>query len=237
MNFLQLCQRVQLLLRSATGLVGTTPTTTVSQSGDLLEIVTFVNMAYQDIQSRHRVWKFMVGEGSFNTVNGTREYTISSSIATYGKLLPYMAQDERPYILLYTSSVGVSDEAPVWFTPYPEWAGGVLDRGTASTGRPSRYTIKPDGKIAFDPTPDAVYVPTFNYRKALDTLSGDTDEPWIPAEYHMAIVWLAVKYYYVGRGGTSEFYQKVDREYAKELRRLVNDQLPEVVMEETWSHP
>lgn len=238
MNFLQLCQRVQLLTRGSEGLVGTTPTTTVSQEGNLLEIVEWVNIAYADIQAKHRQWRFLTATGTVNTSSSTRTYTITSTISTYAKLIPYMAQEgDRPFILCHLNSIGVSDQSLVYYTPWAEFVGGVLDRGSRPSSRPSRFTIQPSGVFELDPTPDNTYVLTFDYRRSIDVLSGNTDEPLMSSEYHMAIVWRAVHYYCITRDGTSDFYQKVQREYDREMRRLENAELPDAELFEAIEHP
>ena len=246
MNFLQLCQRVQLLGRFEKGLVGTTPTTTLSQSGSLLEIVTWVDQAYQDIQSKHRHWRFLTTAGSFNTVDGTRAYVPETQISTFERLIPYMAQESmRPFIMGYLTATGESDAQPIYFVPWSEFAGGVLDRGTRPEGRPSRFTIQPDGDWEFDPTPDAIYTLTFYFKRTLHKLStvvapavdADDNEPLIPEAFHMAIVCGALRYYTITRDAPDSLTIKYEREYAREMRRLENDQLPDAILTEVFYHP
>jgi hypothetical protein len=227
---LQLCQQVQGLLRAASGTLATTPTTTTGQTGVEGEIVRWVDYAYRDIQNDQEEWRFRVKRGSFNTVANTRVYTISVSDADFDKLLPSTAQSRVPYILGYLTATGTSDEQRIWYVPYEQWQHGVFDSGTRPAGRPVRFTIEPDGQMAFDPTPDAVYTIVFDYRRTLHELTTDshatTGTPIFPAKYHDAIVFRAMHYYAMTR--ETPLAQLWAREYARIMNRLYIDQLPQV---------
>jgi hypothetical protein len=228
---LQLCQKVQRLWKAATGTLGTTPTTVVSQTGVEGEIVQFVNYAYEDIQNEQREWRFRTKRGSFPTVANTRVYTISSTVTDFEELLPSMAQSCDRYILSYLTATGVSDEQPVWYVPYELWQQGILDRGTRPVARPVRFTIEPDGQIAFDPTPDDIYTIAFDYRRTLHEMTTDshatTGTPIIPAAHHNAIVWGALLYAAKTREIAPNLIQLWDREYRREMNALRMRQLPE----------
>ena len=230
MNRLQLCQTVQGLLRAATGALATTPTTTTGQTGVEGEIVRFVDYAYRDIQIEQEEWRFRTKRGSFVTVAGTRAYTISVTDTDFEKLLPSMAQDYSQFITHYLTATGVSDEQRLWFVPYEDWQQSWLEIGSRPQARPFNFTIEPDGQMALDPTPDAVYTVVFDYRRTLHELTTDSDAttgtPIIPARFHMAIVWKAVIYYCITRGDTGALRQQADLELRRVMTDLRFDQLP-----------
>lgn len=235
MTRLELCQAVQGLLRGATGALGTTPTTTISQTGVEGEIVRWVDYAYRDIQNEQEEWRFRTKRGSFNTVASTRAYTISVTDADFDKLLPSMAMSGDRYITIYKTSEGVGTETPLYFVPYEEWQQGPLESGTQSEGKPVRYTLEPDGQMALDPTPDDIYTVRFDYRRTLHTLTTDSDAstgtPILPARHHFAIVWKAMLYYCLTRDGADKLEQRCAREYNRAMNELRFDQLPEMTME------
>lgn len=229
MNRLQLCQTVQGLYRGATGALAMTPTTTLGQTGVEGEVVRFVDYAYRDIQNDQAEWLFRTKRGSFNTVASTRAYTITSSVTDYEALLPSSAQDIYRFITLYLTSEGVENETRIWYVPYEQWQQSYLEFGTRPEARPVRFTIEPDGQIAFDPTPDAIYTVVFDYRRTLHELTTDADAttgtPIIPAPYRMAIVWRALVYFALTRDVPQGAQAKWEREYARELNRLRIEQL------------
>jgi hypothetical protein len=227
---LQLCQKIQGLLRAATGNLRTTPTTTLAQTGVEGEIVAWLDYAYQDVQNDQEEWRFRIKRGSFNTVASTRVYTPTVTDTDFDKLLPSMAQSGDRYILSYTTAEGVADEQRVWYVPYEQWQQGTFDSGTRPEGRPMRFTIEPDGQMAFDPTPDAIYTIAFDYRRTLHELTTNSDPitgtPILPAKYHDALVWRALHYYAMTR--ETNLAPLWNREYERVMNRLRFDQLPEM---------
>lgn len=78
MNYLQLCQRLHLYLRSGTGETpGSLPTTVTSQAGELLQVTTHVAQAWEDIQREYPDWLWMQAEGTVETVAGQQDYSFT----------------------------------------------------------------------------------------------------------------------------------------------------------------
>jgi hypothetical protein len=230
MTRLELCQEVQSILRAATGALGTTPTTTLAQTGVDGEIVRFVDRAYRDIQNEQEEWRFRTKRGSFNTVASQRVYTITVSDADFDVLLPSASHGGRRFITLYKTSEGVANEQRLWFVPYEAWQQSFVDIGSRPEAQPVRFTIEPDGQMALDPTPDAIYTIVFDYRRTLHTLTSNSDAvtgtPILPARHHEAIVWRAVQHYCISRGeGGMAFRQQVDPEVRRSMNALRFDQL------------
>lgn len=246
MNFLELCQRVQLLTRFAEGKLGTTPTTTLSQEGKLREIVEWVDMAYQDVQQKHLDWDFRVTRGSFQLSADTRSYSLASALgSTFAFLLPFVAEEFfRRYVRIYPTATGISAESPVFFAPYSEWPGSVYDRGATGTSRPARFTVTPAGNIEFDPTPDLAYTVVCDFVRNIHRLStvvspatdADDNEPLFDEDYHPVIYWRAIHYYGLTREG-GDLYQKSKIEYESYMRRMENALLPETTILDSVIRP
>jgi hypothetical protein len=245
-NFLELCQRVQLLTRFAEAKVGTSPTTTLNQEGKLREIVEWVDMAYADVQQKHPDWKFRITRGSFALVSGTRSYSLATALgSTFDSLLPFTAEEYfRRYVRIYRTADGIASESPVYFIPYSEWPGSVYDRGSQGTSRPSRFTVTPQGNIEFDPVPDDAYTVVTDFIRNIHRLStivspavtADANEPIFAEDYHPAIYWRAIHYHGLTREG-GDLYQKSEREYQIYLRRMENALLPETTILDSVIRP
>lgn len=214
MNRLQLAQRV----RQEAGISGTGPVTTAGQTGEMGKIVDWVDSAYQDIQNLYE-WNFLRFDFSFPTIASTSTYTPTAAG------LPELAKWKQNSLRIYLT---ISGEAII----YPQnwdYFRDVRLIGTISTGKPSEFSIKPDKSIVFWQTPDAIYTVVGEYFKRAQTMTANTDEPNIPAQFHMAIVWKAVMYY-AGDQGAAELYSVAERGYTNVLRKLRKDQLPSIGM-------
>lgn len=233
MTRLQLCQKVHRILRIDQNLPGTAPTTTTGQTGVLNEIVKLVDDAYQTIQSAESWWGFRLTQGTFPISDGTRAYTratIQGTLTTFDEFL-VMSGYGPEHVQVYLTTTGVADMSPCWYVPYQDWR-GFWDRGERGEGKPSRFTIRQDQTIEFDPTPDASYTVLTDYRRTLHTFSADADEPLFAADFHDAIVWGAVKAYSETRDG-DPLYKLSDRNYAREMSRLRFRYLPKLIQDGT----
>jgi hypothetical protein len=75
------------------------------------------------------------------------------------------------------------------------------------------------------PKPNDVFVVEGDYYRVAPVLAAAADEPIFQEQYHMAIVWRAVRYYalYEEDGG---LYAGANQEYKTEYGLLMTDQLP-----------
>lgn len=221
MNFLQLCQRA----RQEAGISGTGPVSVSSQTGELGKIVDWVLTAYQDVQNKHATWDFMRFDFTFQTIAATSTYLPSAvNLAEHAK---WEVNDMRAYL----ASTGLSDEARIRYRPWRQFK-AVRQIGVVSTGKPCEFSVRPDKSAMFWPTPDAIYTISGEYWKRAQTMTANADEPLIPDEYHMIIVWGAVRYY-AGDQGAAELYALADINYTKLMRALEKDQLPQFELAES----
>jgi len=199
-------------------------------------LVAFIDQAWVDIQlSQHMRWLWMRAR-SVNTVAltpGTNTLALSAISATTNRVLPFLAQDTNPlrYILLtHPTTAAISK---VEYVPYTGWR-GYYDRGTRPSGRPARYTSRPDGTLEFDPNPDVAYTIDCDYIKLPTELAADANTPDMPNHFHMLVVWWAMVHLmdFDEKGGR---YQTADRAYKRMINRLNIEQLVEKEIDEYLS--
>lgn len=75
MNRLTLAQS----LREKCGITGSGPSTTLSQTGEMLRVVNWIDEAWLQIQTLSDWWQWMRGDFSFDTIAAQREYVPSAS--------------------------------------------------------------------------------------------------------------------------------------------------------------
>lgn len=195
MNFLQICQRV----RQEADIVGTGPATVTGQTGELKRIVDWTATAYEAIQNRHEDWLWLRGQFTLDTVDGTRQYeygdaTDVDDAAAISRFRHWWWEDVEFPWRIYKQSDGVATER--YLTPL-EW--GTFRRlyllGSGQSGFPAHVTVDPQNRVVLGPTPDAVYVVSGDYQKGNQALAADADTPEMPSQFHMLIVWEALKLY------------------------------------------
>lgn len=233
MNYLQLCQRVHLLLRIGEDRPGSAPLTVAAQQGVLAEIVGWVAMAYEDIQRSKTHWLFMTGNGIMAMNIGVSEQNpATQGISSYSKYLGSEADGKRSFVGVYTLTP--ADETPCFYIPYEQWILGVYERGVSSAGngRPAYFTSLPNGKLAFYPKPDIAYNVRIPYSRSVHSLTVDADTPIIPVEHQMAIVWRAIRdYYCTTRENTREIRAAANEQCKSAMYALHRDQLPEFTVD------
>lgn len=220
MNKLQLCQRV----RQESGISGSGPVTTISQSGEMGKIVSWVDSAYEDIENLYTSWNFLRFDFSFQTIAAASTYT---PIAVG---LDELASWKQDSVRAYLTSSGIGAEQIIYPVSWDMMRDvRLLGAGATLQGNPSEFAIRPNKAMVLWPTPNAIYTVTGEYFKRAQSMTLNTDEPLIPVQFHMAIVWKAVMYYAADQGA-AELYAVAGREYARIMRGLKKDQLPVICM-------
>lgn len=236
MTYLQLCQFAHRYQQGGDDLPGTAPTTVVGQEGYLFETVMNVAFAYESIQDSQDQWLFMQKQGTFALPTGTRILTqaaLEVQIADYDELRPNVASGGYRYCQLYADSAGVGSEAMCMYVPYQQFR-GQLDNNTIPTGRPTLFTVQPNGSIEFNFLPDQDYSFVCDYKRTQDSWvqtggAADDQTPIFPERFHKAIGWLAVMLW----GGSIEAtgkYAFARSEYEKIMGNMESAQLPELVL-------
>ena len=307
MTYLELCQRLHLELGIGQGSPGTKPSAVTGQADKLLQIVTWVAQAWQEIQLAQEkgAWSWMLDTCTLETTAGTQAYNVASqrslsvsgitrtgstaeitfttdhylstgdqitvagavetayngtvtvtvsstTTATYtvtgspttpatgtitatkvvprfDRVWPYSARYSEPYILGYDESVGVTNQQPIYYRPYTEFA-GFNDRGdNLVSGRPSIYSVDNAGRLVLWPVPDTVYRLTIPYKKSVQELAANGDIPECPEKYHMAIVYRAAMYY-AGSTEANKVGPNFAALYRTMYRKMCMEQLPDVIV-------
>lgn len=219
MTFLELCQRAQRECGVASSL-----TTVVSQTGEHRRFVDWIQDAWNDIQTTHQDWEWMRQSVSFATVDSQATYTpVECGIAADA-----FGMWERYSFRSYITADGVDTESTMHFFDYESWRESYqLGTQRNMRGRPEYISITPAKSIALAPCPTADYTVTGDYFTAPVALALDEDEPLMPAQFHMAIVWKACMSYGAYESAT-EVYQRGETEFKKLMRRLERDRMPEM---------
>lgn len=213
MNFLQICQRVA----SKAGISGSSPITTIGQTGEAARIINWVQDAYVDIQERKPNWWFLRKDFEFNCVSGASTYA-KSTVANNAN---WINRDIRCYLNT------INDEQ--WLC-YREWEDFKATRLIGSTravvGRPQDYSIKPDKSIIFYPIPNDTYTIVGEHFQTARLFSGDDDVPLF-GQYQMIIVYQALMYY-AAYSSDASVYADAQKNFERLIDKLEYDETPKL---------
>lgn len=188
-SFLTLCQAVAR--ESGTFSNVGDPQTTSGQTGRLLRLTHWVNDAYAEIQREQAYWRWMMAEATGDMVIGETQYSGTDlGVSTrFGRWLPFSDGDDCE-VSSWDATIGQSDEGFLRFMDWNEFRRIYRTGSNATrTGKPAVVSLAPDGRLAVYPTPDKAYKLRCQYRKSLQSLSGDSTVPEMPEEFHDAIKW------------------------------------------------
>jgi hypothetical protein len=230
MDYLTILQR----LHTEAGRQGTTPASVLNLSGMNARLLDWVDDSYREIQLLHESWLFRRGDFTFDTsaLGGgltayKQNYTASDASITDLAAWKY-DPDHNQFsgIRIYSS---VNDETDLVFVQWDDFrANYKFGSHRTQTGRPTIFSIKYDNSIDLWSIPDAVYTVNGEYIKQADTMSANDDEPVIPADFHMIIVWKALMFYGTYEGAP-EIFDRGQFGYRDMLAKLEFDQLPKLV--------
>lgn len=221
MNYLSLSQRLMQEC-SVTG----TLSTTVGATGEMLRVTSWINSAWNDLQTRHDDWEWLrssvlTGGGvSFATVAGQAYYPLGTGVGTVGLAASSFGKWDIRSFRCNTTTVGYLDETYLDPIGYDEWRNGYMYGAMRSVQtRPVAVAIGPAKELCLGPPPNGNYTVTGDYFRPPNQFSADTDEPTgLPAQFHMAIVYNAMMMY-AGYEAASEVFQRGEAGY----KRLINE--------------
>jgi hypothetical protein len=219
MTFLELCKRV----RSEAGISGTGPATVVGQTGEMERVVNWTNQAWEDIQNHRTNWLWMRGDFSFESTADKADYTAAEA----GIATRFRDWDVNT-IKSYKTSIGVANEQELYELSYLDYRRIYLT-GSRNAGTPTSFAISPSKQLLLGPKPEDIYTVNGQYWKSPQALTADADEPEMPEEFHMLIVWMALERY--GLFESAGECIATGQKYSKRLiGRLEINQLPDVEM-------
>lgn len=188
MDFQELAKETRRL----SGVGGTGPANVEIATGMELKIVNYVSNAWIDIQTNPKSWKWMwedyevdlqpgPGTQPLQTILNTREYMLvdvdNTRVETYRS---------------YKTSLGVTDRQWMTWVPWRQFKRryGVIDE---TANRPIQASRKPTGDLVLYPKPDDIYSIEFESFTRPQILVTNVDVPLMPSEFHMLIVYEALK--------------------------------------------
>lgn len=180
------------------------PTSTVLKERRAID---WVQQAHADIQKLWHDWDFLWAEGQFSAVADQRDYTKPTAVNFY-------EED--------TFRIGDDKLQPVSFIDYRRDR-SVYDSDV--TGRPEAFVILPNRSVRFLPTPDQAYTIDYEYYRTPLVLSGTSDSPLIPLQFHDVIIWRAKMLFAQFEDAPAEL-QNAAQLYSEALTRLQAAQLP-----------
>lgn len=204
MNWLQIARRI----RKECDLAGndTTPATIAGQTGEMASVVNWMADSWRTIQQA-KLWGWMWEQASLTLAADASTITATVSARRYDKESMLNGSDQLTYI------------------PWQEFRGSYPP-STITTGTPYEWTVRPDRSLAFNAKPaDDLSLTVERYKEAQE-IGADTDEPDMPADLHMAIVWGAVMLY-AGFDEAGGLYQHAKSEYKRLLGSMALDELPD----------
>ena len=200
MNYLELCQR---LVRE-TGAGDTGPTSVVGQVGDMRRIVDWVNDAWLKIQSMRQDWAWMWASGSSTLTANTNLITLPATVETIERVSLGQSYLQR--------------------LTHDEMADAYRE---VTSGEPSAFAIRPDGKLAFNAKPTTDKTVTYEYYNRPVSMIQNFDVPGMPERYHMLVVYAALRDYSLFDEAL-ELEKKALLGYEMMLADLERDQLPKI---------
>jgi hypothetical protein len=215
-TFLQLCQRT----RQECGISGQGPTSVLSQSGEMKRIVDWVNQSWVEIQNMYENWFWMRDEFQFNTVANVQSYTPAT--AGINQFSAWRSDTLRAY----RASEGINDEQYIVEWDYDVFR-NTYQIAQQTPGRPVVYAIRPwDKALMFGSIPDGTYVIKGEYQMAATEMAQNNDVPALPGQFHMLIVYEAMKKY-AAYENAPEVMSRAVKSSSDMLDRLLRNQAEE----------
>jgi hypothetical protein len=222
MNYLALVGRLRRKCRIAGG----NPTSLANQSEEINRLADWINEAWMEIQLIKGDWEWMRGTFSFPTVNGKLTYTATEAGIPAGTF----ANWRRDTLRNHNTATGTTSEIIMSYRTYDEWR-NMYNFGANRNvfTRPTEYAFTPDKQLAMGPIAAAGYTVTGEYFTVAKELTAESEEPSMPSQFHMAIVYKAMMFYGASEAA-AEVYQEGENQFNLFKNMLVLDRLPEIRM-------
>ncbi|RAK01607.1 hypothetical protein [Aliidiomarina maris] len=203
MNYLEICKRA----RHESRISGDGPTTVTGQLGVLADVVLAVRDAWRELQMMHETWLFL-------------EATAHAELVANGQVYSPTQLNMQSLRRVISIFCGHRQLKQLDWDKYQS-----LKRSQPRFGAPTFFCVTPSRQVEFYPSPsEAVGIET-RYTLAARELVQNSDEPSIPAEYRMIIVWMAVMKL-TANESDAVVYQKALEHYDRLLAELQSEFLP-----------
>ncbi len=229
-TFLNLCKD----LRRELDIAGTGPTSVENQTGELLNLVEWIDQAWIDIQLRRNGnWRWMRRPYTINTVANDDEYAFGDftdvlTTTAIDRFHRWRLVDSEDPPKIFLTSAGVGTERWTIWTQW-DWFKHLYRIGTQNAGAPVFISSDPQDNIVIGPKPNAIYTMTGDYWRSPQVLSTastpDTALPEMPVQFHKLIVWEAMLHYGYQQAAP-EVLARAERMSRRMYRQLENNQFP-----------
>lgn len=214
MQFLKMAQRVRQLV----GMQGTGPSSVTATGYEGL-LIALVSDAWEDLQNYRKKWKWMRDEKSFLMTIGNTTYTPATIFGPNNRFKSWITEE-----LFYALVDG--QKKPIRYTEYELFMYRHLNDATNSVV--AEYTVRPKDYALIFNLPDQQYTVYGCYKKNNQELLASTDEPEMPEDYHMYLVYEATARYALSMS-MGAVYQL----YSVKAKELLGSILREQNMKET----
>lgn len=214
MQFLKMAQKVRQLV----GMQGTGPSSVAATGYEGL-LITLVSGAWEDLQNYRKKWKWMRDEKVFLLTVGSTTYTPTAIFGPSNRFKTWLTEE------LFYITVN-SQKQPLCFCDYERFL--YRHNNDTTNGPVVEYTVRPRDYAIIVPLPDTAYTITSMYKKNNQELVNATDEPEMPEDYHMYIVYEAAARYALSMSMGAVYQQ-----YSDKAARLLGSILREQNMKET----
>lgn len=232
MDLLELTNR--LALEAAVS--GAPYTTVANATGEQARLVAWVQTAWTEFQLERNNWEWLRSSYlersatrptlgfSFTTVTGQAVYPLGIGAGTVGIDEDDFASWVPTSFRNYTTTNGVSDEIFLDWTDYDTWRDAYSYGAQQQvTTRNVAIAIAPDNAICLGPYPISGYTVTGDFMRAPSQMEDDDDVPlYLPAQYHMGIVYKAMRDSYGGYELAPDVIERGRKGYTRILRKLQN---------------
>lgn len=173
------------------GKSGSGPTTLVDASNDVLRLADAISDTWLSLQLEPRNWRWMRDSGTGPAAIGQNTNTGASlGFDRFGRFRP----GSRWYTVRAFDPAAPESVWPLrWVAEHDIFVRNFMDSAFMA-GPPQLWTISPAGELLVGPQPDKAYQLKADFVRAPTALVEDTDEPDMPGEYHMLLVWRALVY-------------------------------------------
>lgn len=226
-TYLQLFQDAKRECR----ITGAAPTSVTGNAGVLDRLSNWIVDSYIEIQNRCD-WRWLRHTFTCTVSASDKTYsygdcTDSETASTITRFSRWWLNDNLDPPKIYKTASGTNGEYWLSWTPWEHYK-TIYEVGTGRTskGPPAHVTFDNLNRINLGPVfPDDDYTLTGDYQLSPQILSLDADEPEMPMQYHMLIVYMAMqKYGYME--GAQEVLMRGQAEGNRIMRQLEINQKP-----------
>lgn len=204
----------------------------VEATGRAEKMVSWVRKAWVNIQNERADWPWMKREFQAPLTIGKSRYTAADLgiVTRFGQWIgdqPRAGGRWFRTFTVYDPATGQADENTLREIEYDVWRERYA-RGAHDANRPTEWAVSNIKEWCIGNRPDKPYLVSGEYRLAPQILTGNTDVPEMPEEYHGAIVLEAMKLLGMADESPATSGAAIS-EYVLARQNLNRDYLPEIL--------